>query len=372
MTTSSAGRASPHSAPTTAKEFFETRDAPRAAFIQTHIKNASAPVAMGEDWGTRRYFRVAGDGRSFILMESVPDHMAFAAPGHRIVDFIRIAAALRGGGLHAPEIIAAEEREGYVLMEDMGDVSFYEAIGQGGDEGALYALATDVLHRCGESFTDNALGLPLYRDTHVHKGRRRVIDWYAPLVRGSVNPDGMVEEYLSVWDVIEKQLPRAREGFVHGDYHVQNLMLCPHETGLARCGVLDFQGAMWGPLAYDLANLLGDIRRDVPGDIAGAVLARRTQGMGPDEKESFSAWLAVLMMQFHCRVAGQVIRLAAVSNKPAHLRYMPRIQRQISEGLNNPTLAPLAAWFAKEKITFAAPPAFDDAAIRSLIRPDAF
>lgn len=372
MTASSAGRAAPHSAPATAKEFFETREVPRAAFIAAHLSDAGAPMAIGEDWGTRRYFRVGAGDRSFILMESVPDHLPFAAPGHKISDFIRIAAALRVAGLHAPEIIAADEREGYVLLEDMGDVSFYAAIEQSGDERGLYMLAADVLHHAGDVFTANSLGLPLYRDTHVHKGRRRVIDWYAPLVRGSVNPDGMAEEYLSVWDAIEKQLPPAREGFVHGDYHVQNLMWCDAGRDLTRCGILDFQGAMWGPLAYDLANLLGDIRRDVPDDIAADALARRTDGMDRDDKDAFSAWLGVLMMQFHCRVVGQVIRLATVSGKPAHLRHMPRIQRQINDGLKNPALAPLAAWFATEKITFDVPPVCDDAAIKSLIRPDAF
>lgn len=372
MTPTSAGRTAPSSTPSTAKEFFATRDVPRAAFIAAHVPGTGAPHAIGEDWATRRYFRVGGADGSFILMESVPDHVVFAAPGHRIADFIRIAATLRVAGLHAPEIVAVDEREGYVLMEDMGDVSFYTAIENGEDQGALYTLATDALCRMGDAFTANTLKLPLYRDTHVHKGRRRVIDWYAPLVRGSMNPEGVVDDYLTVWDDIEKQLPPAQSGFVHGDYHVQNLMLCAGERDLGRCGILDFQGAMWGPLAYDLANLLGDIRRDVPKDMADAALARRTKNMTKDEKETFAAWLSVLMMQFHCRVAGQVIRLAAVSGKPAHLRHMPRIQNYMREGLKNPALAPLAAWFARENITFDAPPSFDAAALKTLIRPDAF
>lgn len=369
MTARPAG--TPGVSPTTLTEFFAARGPSRAAFIAAHVTGAAAPVAMGEDWGTRRYFRVQAGGTSFILMDSVPDHLPFAAPGHRVADFIRIAAALREAGLHAPAVIAADETEGYVLLEDMGDTSFYAAIEQGGDESALYALATDVLGALG-ALSKNTLSLPRYRDTHVHKGRRRVVDWYAPLVRGTQNPDGMAEEYLNVWDTIERALPPATEGFVHGDYHVQNLMWLPGEKGLARCGILDFQGAMWGPASYDMANLIGDIRRDVPSAIAAAALAQRTAGMNDGERQSFNAWLAVLMMQFHCRVAGQVIRLAAVSGKPAHLRHMPRIQRYIRDGLKNPALSPLAAWFAREKIAFDTPPAFDAAAIKNFIRPDAF
>lgn len=362
----------PGVAPTTLQEFFATCAPARAAFIAAHINHAQDVIPIGEDWGTRRYFRVRTGAQSFILMESVPDHFPFAAPGHRIADFIRIAGALRAAGLHAPRVIAADEAQGYVLLDDMGDVSFFAAVEQGMNETSVYALATDVQVRMQDAFTDNTLNLPRYRDTHVHKGRRRVIDWYAPLVRGSVNPDGMVDDYLCVWDDIERNLPRCAEGFVHGDYHLQNLMWVAGEDGLSRCGILDFQGAMWGPIAYDMANLIGDIRRDVPRDVADMALTRRMTDMDGTARESFAAWTAVLMMQFHCRIVGQVIRLASVSGKPAHLRHMPRIQHYIREGLKNPVLTPLAAWFAGEKITFDTPPVFDDAAIRTLIRPDAF
>lgn len=349
--------------------FFETRPPVREAFLKEQGCDDGAITPIGEDWGTRRYFRVDARGQSFILMESVPDHMPFAAPGHRVADFIRLSSALNDAGLHAPAIIAADVAEGFVLMEDMGDQSFSNAMSAGGTEKHLYRLATDVLvHMAKMTKVD---GLPLYTASHVHKGRRRVIDWYAPVMRGQVNPDGWAEEYLSVWDDIEKSLPPCPQGFVHGDYHVQNLMLCPEEQGLRRCGILDFQGAMEGPLPYDLANLLGDIRRDVPHDIEDAMINYRTSGMDAAARDNFMAWYVILKIQFHCRVIGQVIRLGTMG-KPAHLRHMPRLQRFVNEGLSQPLLAPLQRWFAEKGIIFDGRLAADPAAPGSLIRPDAF
>ena len=358
--------------PATLKDFFAARDPVRASFIAAHVRKAGAPVLIGEDWGTRRYYRVPSVPGSYILMESVPDHFPFAAPGHRIDDFIRLSAALRFAGLHAPEVIAADADEGYVLLEDMGDVSFYDAIRTGGDEYDLYALSVDVLSAMEHAFPDNAMGLPHYADTHIHKGRRRIIDWYAPMMRGALNPDGMAEGYLSVWQTIERALPHCPMGFVHGDYHAQNLMWRGHAEGLARCGILDFQGAMWGPLPYDLSNLLGDIRRDIDPALADDMVARRTAGMTPGERDAFMAWYPVLKMQFHCRVIGQVIRLAAVQGKTRHLVHMPRLQNYMREGLKDPLLAPLAAWFGAHGIAFDAPPVIDEMKLRDLIRPDAF
>lgn len=351
-------------------DFFSTRPPARRDFLARSLADAGEPVLMGEDWGTRRYYRVGAQGQTYILMESVPDHMPFAAPGHRIADFIRLSAALRDAGLHAPAIIAQDADEGYLLLEDMGDESFYGAAqSHAADEASLYTLATDVLiHAATHVSTD---GLPRYADTHVHKGRRRVIDWYAPVMRGRMNEDGLADDYLAVWDFIERDLPPCPEGFVHGDYHLQNLMLCGG-NGLWRCGILDFQGATRGPLPYDLANLLGDIRRDVSPTIAKAMMAHRTDGMDAATRESFMAWYAVLKAQFHCRVVGQVIRLAVVQGKPKHLAHMPRLQRYMRDGLADPVLAPLRSWFDKNGIAFDGALAADPVAPGALIRPDAF
>lgn len=357
---------------TTAAAYLQTRDKERAAFLAHHLRGAATPVLIGEDWGARRYFRVGAGGKTYILMESVPDHLPFAAPGHRIADFIRIAEALRKAGLHAPAVIAAQAEEGYVLLEDMGDTSFYAAIAQGEDEGSLYALAVDVLTQMQRAFPVNELALPSYRSTYVHTARRRIIDWYRPALLGARNDDGVSEEYLRHWDEIEGLLPPPPNGFMHVDYHVQNLMWRPAEQGLRRCGILDFQGAMWGPLPYDLANLLEDIRRDVPDDVRAAMIERRVAGMAPADKDAFMAWYKVMALQFHCRIIGQIIRLAVVLDKPRHLQYMPRVQGFIAREIEAPIMAPLKKFFSDQGLRFDRPLTIDPQQVKAWIRPDAF
>ncbi|HRC27741.1 MAG TPA: phosphotransferase, partial [Alphaproteobacteria bacterium] len=154
--------------------------------------------------------------------------------------------------------------------------------------------------------------LPDYFASHVHTGRRRIVDWLLPLLRRALNPDGLVEEYLSVWKSIERNLPPPETGFTHVDFHVDNLMWIEGAQGTDRCGLLDFQGAMRGPLAYDAANLLGDMRIDVPACVHAPVLARLCENLSPQETERFHLWHVVMGAQFHCRMAGQVIRLALV------------------------------------------------------------
>lgn len=355
------------------QKWFDDRTDLRSAFLERCGWTEATFIPVGEDCAFRRYFRLRkDDGKTAVLMEAVPDNSPLATPGHKIGDFIRIGYYLRQIGLNTPPVYDADERLGYVLMEDFGDVSFKKAREQGIDNNALYGLATDVLSALAENSAENTLELPDYYESHVHKGRQRVVDWFMPVVRGEKMPDGLVEDYQALWDGIENTLPSCPQGVLHIDYHAENLMYLAEREGLDQCGILDFQGAMRGPVPYDLANLLEDVRSDVPTDVQEAMLVRFCRDMDAAEKENFMAWYRILATQFHCRVAGQFIRLAVRDGKTRYLSYLPRVCAYIRKGLDDPVLKPLAQWFAGQGVDFQAPDIDDPAVLSSFIRDDAF
>ena len=362
--------------PSSIQDWFETRTDARAAFLARIGWGGAALSPVGEDCAFRRYFRLRwgeGEGeRTAILMESVPDGSAIATPGHNMLDFVRIGAYLRALGLQAPEVYEADELQGYILLEDFGDTSFKQALAQGVDRVVLYGLATDVLSALRRLAGPDDIDLPRYYKSHVHTGRRRVVDWYMPAARGRKNPDGLAEEYLAVWDSIERKLPPAPVGFLHIDYHFENLMWMPTQKNLARCGILDFQGAMSGPIPYDLANLLEDARVDVSADLRTAMLDRYCADMPASERAIFLSWYRVLASQFHCRVIGQFIRLAVRDGKTRYLPHIPRVAGYLRAGLEDPLLAPLKKWFAGQGVDFSATGGFDPARVKAFIREDAF
>lgn len=270
---------------------------------------------------------------------------------HGLDDYIRIAEWLNNVGLKAPEIY--EREKNYLIIEDLGDVSFKKAMEKNGPD-EIYALAADVLSHLRAQ--KNLPALPSYYDSNIHKTHRRVIDWYAPVIRHKKNPDGLAEEYLSVWAEIEKAAPQDTGHFVHADFHVENLMFLPNEKGLKRCAIIDFQDALRGPALYDLGNLLEDVRADIP----SAVKNKYT----PKDPA-----YRILATQFHCRVVGQFIRMAAKDYKTGYLQYIPRTQAYIQDALQNPLLKPLKNFFDNNGITFDAKP--DLTNIKSLVRPDA-
>lgn len=330
------------------------------------------PVRIGEDCAFRRYLRLSRNGRTAILLESLPDDHPEATAGHRLSEFMRIGRWLQASGINAPAVYAYDLENGYLLLEDLGDETFLAAINRGVPEESLYALAVDVLKRMVLKGREHPVTLAPYEGSLMDVGCRRLADWYAPTVRGSINPDALNESFFSAWEQIHATLPPVPQSVLHGDFHVENLMWIESATGLDRCGVLDFQDARLGPEPYDLANLLEDARRTVPEAIRVAMLNRYCADMTSEGRETFRLWYRVLATRFHCRVLGQFIRLAVKDGKFGYLKHIPRLEAYIEHALPDPVLAPLKAWVEEWEMTFCSEGLLDAERIRPLIRQDAY
>jgi aminoglycoside/choline kinase family phosphotransferase len=353
-------------------DYFSEREEYRFSFLRNCGFEKAELTPVGEDCAFRRYFRLKKDLKSVILMEAVPDDNEMASPGHKIGDYIRIGMGLRALGLNTPEIYEADPDSGYLLLEDFGDTSFKDVISRGAlQHHYIYSLAVDVLSEMRKVTGEIDFELPNYYESHVHEGKRRVVDWYMPFIRKEQNSDSLVEDYNKIWQEIEAKLPACPNGFLHIDYHVENLMYLQKRHGLMRCGLLDFQGAMMGPQPYDLANLLEDVRIDVSHEMREEMLLQFCKKMSADEKECFLSWYRVLATQFHCRVLGQFIKLALVVGKERYLEHIPRVCHYLQSGLDHEILAPLKSWFLEYQIDFSV--SFLDLSDSSkLIREDAF
>jgi aminoglycoside/choline kinase family phosphotransferase len=322
--------------PKSSASMFEGREDVRADFLSKQGWNDAKGDVIAEDWASRRYWRLHKDGQSRILLESLPDTHPQATPGHKISDTVRIGEFLTTQGVHVPEIYAHDIEGGYALLEDLGDVSYARALTEGADEQELYLAAADALKAMQKGTGDNALNLPEYADSHVNIGKRRIIDWYVPLCRDKKVEEGTADAFLKLFEDIESALPPCPKGFVHCDYHADNLMWLAGAQGLVRVGVLDYQGALFGPAPYDLTNLLEDIRRDVDEDVKASCYAAFCKDMSAEERQVFDVWYKLLALQFHCRLAGQVIRIFKFKQSERYLQYLPRIQRYLREELKHP------------------------------------
>lgn len=324
---------------------------------------------LPRDVSPREYFRGRKGDRDFILM-LYPD--ASAPHREEMQGFIRLGAWLGQQGIKTPALYEKDEQQCYALFEDLGAQSFGARLRDGSvNQEVLYTLATDVLITLGhaEHLPD---GLPLYKDSRIHENRRQIVDYYMTLLHKERPDNQTVQSYLSVWDKIESALSPCPQGFVHGDYHLENMIYVTHETNVKRCGLIDYQDALHGPLPYDLVNLLEDARIDVPQDLRAAMIDRYCDGMSAPDKAAFLDWYRVLGTQFHCRVLGLFIKLSAEQGRDSYLVHINRLQNYIKDALENPILLPLKVWFEKEGVDFSSIKDLDGDIIRKIFRNTSF
>ncbi len=206
---------------------------------------------LAGDASFRRYFRVFSEGRQAVLMDAPPPH-------EDPRPFIAVAEWLGSVGLTAPEIIARDLERGLLLIADLGDDRFKERLdSEPHTERELYEAATDLLvhlHRHPPMDGLPPHGLDQWLDEIM-----LFTDWYAPAVGLELD----AEEWRAAWrEVLE---PVANDGLgpvtVLRDFHAENVMLVHDREGIAKLGLLDFQDALAGHPAYDLASVLEDARR---------------------------------------------------------------------------------------------------------------
>lgn len=324
-----------------------------ADFITRH--GWAARETLPQDGTVRTYTRLEKQGKTALLMDCGPlEGLSYIT---RLTDFIRIGNWLRGIGLHTPEVYEADEARNIAIIEDFGSTSLKVAMAAGHDKREIYTKAAAILSRFTE--VPPPPGLKSFWESPMRRARRRLADWYIPTLRKTSNPQGLRESFLTVWDEIEESLPAPDEGFMHIDFHVENLMLLSNGD----IGIIDFQEALKGPFAYDLGNLLEDMRADVPQAIQTELLHGKDEG--------FKAWYRALTTQFHMRLLGQCIRWAIRENKPHYMQFMPRLEAYVKNALEDPLLLPLKRWCAQEGLDFAPLESFNPEDIRPFIADDA-
>jgi aminoglycoside/choline kinase family phosphotransferase len=288
---------------------------------------------LAGDASFRRYFRVVDGARTAVLMDAPP-------PQEDVRPFIGVAEWLHSVGLSAPEILARDIDHGLLLLGDFGDWRLREMLDSDPSrERELYELATDVLvhlhkHRPMAGLPEH--GLPQWLDE-----LSLFTDWYCPALDLSVDVDG----YRAAWtEVLE---PVASDGLgpvtVLRDYHAENVMLVRGREGVRHFGLLDFQDALIGHPAYDLASVLEDARRDVPSDIERAMIDRYIGATGNPETFERAYW--VLAAQRNTRILGVFTRLWKRDNKPHYTAFQPRMWGLLERDLARPGLEPVKLWF---------------------------
>jgi N-acetylmuramate 1-kinase len=327
---------------------------------------AAARTRIAGDASTRSYERLLHRGKGFILMNAprkpdgppVKRGLPYSAIAHLAEDvkpFVALDNGLRERGFSAPKIVAADHDAGFMVMEDLGT----ELVVSGEPPTPVverYERATDVL------IALHGLDLPDVLQVAPHVDYRiaaydldaflieveLLLDWYLPH-RGATATAEARALFMSLWRDALRPALDAPKTWVLRDFHSPNLLWLEGRDDIAQIGLLDFQDAMMGPAAYDVASLLQDARIDVPEELEISLFGRYVQARraaDPDfDAGAFARLYATMAAQRATKILGIFARLDRRDGKPQYLRHLPRVFAYARRALTHPALAALDGWY---------------------------
>jgi aminoglycoside/choline kinase family phosphotransferase len=299
--------------------------APAHALALSTLRGASSDASF------RRYFRV--DGRagaaSFIVMDAPP-------PQEDVRPFVQVAALLHDAGLNAPRVLEQDAAHGFLLLTDLGSQLYLNALQDAVAAGAVArceALMRDAILALIQWQTRaDASALPAYDDALLRRELALFPEWCVGLECRAHWSADEAAQWHDACDLLVRSALAQPTVAVHRDYMPRNLMVCegPGPAGRANPGILDFQDAVRGPIAYDLASLLRDafLSWDEEQELDWAVrywqAARQAALPLPDDFGEFWRQLEWMGLQRHLKVLGIFCRLKHRDAKPAYSADLPR------------------------------------------------
>ena len=264
------------------------------------------------DASFRRYFRIFDrQGKSFILMDA-------PVPQEDVRPFMHIADLFAATGVTVPTIFASQPELGFLLLSDFGSTMYSHVLNQDSAQ-KLYMDAIDSLVQF--QLHSQPEVLPEYDRAMQLKELMLFPEWYIDKHLGATLTPVQQASLEKVFEQILANTMAQAQVYVHRDYHSRNLML----LNSGNPGIIDFQGALFGPITYDIVSLLRDayIEWDEEQVLDWAIRywerARRAGLPINSDIDSFYRDFEFMGLQRHLKILGIFCRLAYRDGKSAYL-----------------------------------------------------
>lgn len=261
--------------------------------------------------------------QNYIFMDAPPDKES-------VKEFIAVDK-LMTGYVHVPKLIAINEEQGFIVLEDLGKTDFADKIGEYNEQTrALYQKAMQTILAMQKIDINHAKQiLPNYDETLLKKEMALFEEWFLPYIGVKLD-----EKTNKIWQNLQNhivnQVTTQPQVLVHRDFHSRNLMIVNDDVN-QDLGVIDFQDAVIGAYTYDIVSLLRDAyvnwtkeQTEVWFDEFYAMLNTSLPNLS---KAQFTLDNMIMGLQRHLKVLGIFVRLYERDGKSRYLANLPRVMQ---------------------------------------------
>jgi len=298
---------------------------------QSHwVDGSLALTPLSGDAGFRRYFRL--NTRVPMLAVSAPPET------ENSVQFCHIARFLSASGVRTPRIFALDIDQGFLIVEDFGDVLLQTELNEQNVDGYYSEAMTMLLHMQSASVAEHdQLDLPRYDDRLLLEELGLFVPWYLEKwleIELSSSERAMLDD---VFSKLVRAAVTQKQVFVHRDFHSRNLIV--HGNGAL--ATIDFQDAVLGPVTYDLVSLLKDCyvvwdKEKVDSWArAYASMVNAADIASIESEQRFLKDFHWMGLQRHIKVLGIFARLYLRDGKPGYLDDLPTVLDYVLDASTN-------------------------------------
>jgi aminoglycoside/choline kinase family phosphotransferase len=275
------------------------------------------------DASFRRYFRSTfADGSSKVVMDAPPQQ-------EDCRPFLHIGKLFEDAGTHVPHVFAQNLEQGFLLLADLGNTTYLQALQDTGAAKKLYGSATDALIKIQLASKPNQL--PPYNEALFRRELNLFPEWYISKHLGITLTEKQSSDLeRSFQRILANNLAQPCV-YVHRDYHSRNLMYVADNNP----GILDFQDAVYGPITYDLASLFKDayIKWEEEEIMDWLIRyweqARKAKLPVNEDFGEFYRDYEMMGVQRHIKVLGIFARLYHRDGKDGYLKDMPLVMHYL-------------------------------------------
>ncbi|NNH86120.1 aminoglycoside phosphotransferase family protein [Acinetobacter terrae] len=274
------------------------------------------------DASFRRYARIKLNNKTFMLMDAPPEK-------EDCVPFVTIDQFFDTHGVRVPHIVAQDLQQGFLLLEDFGDVLLSTLLNDDTVDG-YYAQSFKQLIEL--QAIDGTQNFPAYSYEKLISEMELLTDWMLPSLQIQPTQDeqALIKRTFAILANAALAQPQV---IVHRDFHSRNLMKIEGETDL---GVIDFQDAVIGADTYDLISITRDAYVQWNADRVYEWfkvfydLLPETAKQDRDF-EQFKRDADFMAIQRHIKILGIFVRLFERDGKTGYLKDLPRVMWYLLE-----------------------------------------
>ena len=282
------------------------------------------------DASNRKYLRLTKGNKTVILMDSNPKK------NEPLNNFIYFTNFLRKHHFSAPKIYDSDIPNGLLLLEDLGARNFADILKvKPKVETNIYKEAVNQLIMIQSKETPKQ-AKPYSTEILIEEALL-FTEWYL----GETNSSRLSTQFTSLLRPLLKKIDQTKPTLVLRDFHAENLIWMNSRKNFKRVGLLDYQDALIGHPAYDMASLLKDARRDVSIEVRD-IMTNHYLEKTKHNKDLFLRDYSILSAQRNLKIIGIFSRLSIRDKKKNYVKLIPRVWKNLENDFMHPDLKNLS------------------------------